>query len=243
MLDALPDDAKTIHRALGYSPRKPTQFKHNADNPLEADIVIVDEASMVDLAMMTKLFEAVPKRARLILLGDADQLASVEAGAVLGDLCRELDQGVVALTHTYRFGADSGVGALSRAMKTNRPDDALNALQQQYTERTDQQMYHELRWISLKNSTGYRGLNAQIEAELKDMVLMEMEPFYNAVRTRDYAAALTALDAFRVLCAHRGGPLGVNGMNQTIERWLAHAGYISTQSPDYVGRPILIRKE
>ena len=103
-------------------------------------------------------------------------------------------------------------------------------------------MYHELRWISLKNSTGYRGLNAQIEAELKDMVLMEMEPFYNAVRTRDYAAALTALDAFRVLCAHRGGPLGVNGMNQTIERWLAHAGYISTQSPDYVGRPILIRK-
>ena len=66
--------------------------------------------------MMTKLFEAVPKRARLILLGDADQLASVEAGAVLGDLCRELDQGVVALTHTYRFGADSGVG-VSRAMK------------------------------------------------------------------------------------------------------------------------------
>ena len=242
VLDALPDDAKTIHRALGYSPRKPTQFKHNADNPLEADIVIVDEASMVDLAMMTKLFEAVPKRARLILLGDADQLASVEAGAVLGDLCRELDQGVVALTHTYRFGADSGVGALSRAMKTNRPDDALNALRQQYTERTDQQMYDELHWISLENSTGYRGLNAQIEAELKDMVLMEMEPFYNAVRTRDYAAALTALDAFRVLCAHRGGPLGVNGMNQTIERWLAHAGYISTQSPDYVGRPILIRK-
>ena len=82
----LPGDASTIHRLLGYVPDS-VEFRHNADNPLAADVVIVDEASMVGLPLMAKLVEAVPKSARLILLGDKDQLASVEAGAVLGDLC------------------------------------------------------------------------------------------------------------------------------------------------------------
>ncbi|MDP6942952.1 MAG: AAA family ATPase, partial [Myxococcota bacterium] len=108
---ALPDEASTIHRALGFNPRHRTQFKRNADNPLDADVIIVDEASMIDLALMVKLFEAVRPEARLVLLGDADQLKSVEAGAVLGDLCRGLREGVVELTYTHRFGADSGVGA------------------------------------------------------------------------------------------------------------------------------------
>ena len=82
----LPEEASTIHRLLGYVPDS-VAFRHNADNPLAADVVIVDEASMVGLPLMAKLVEAVPKSARLILLGDKDQLASVEAGAVLGDLC------------------------------------------------------------------------------------------------------------------------------------------------------------
>jgi len=82
----LPEEASTIHRLLGYVPDS-VEFRHNADNPLAADVVIVDEASMVGLPLMAKLVEAVPKSARLILLGDKDQLASVEAGAVLGDLC------------------------------------------------------------------------------------------------------------------------------------------------------------
>lgn len=84
---AIPAEASTIHRALGYRPSTPTRFTHDQQNPLPVDIVLVDEASMVDLALMTKLVDAIAPHARIILLGDADQLASVEAGAILGDIC------------------------------------------------------------------------------------------------------------------------------------------------------------
>ena len=83
LVSSIPREASTIHRALGYQPRTPTRFRHHAHNPLPIDVVVVDEASMVDLALMTKLVEAVPATARLILLGDKDQLVSVEAGACL----------------------------------------------------------------------------------------------------------------------------------------------------------------
>ena len=82
----LPEESFTLHRLLGSFPDS-ARFKHNAENPLPFDVVVVDEASMVDLALMAKLFAATPPSARLILLGDKDQLASVEAGAVLGDIC------------------------------------------------------------------------------------------------------------------------------------------------------------
>jgi exodeoxyribonuclease V alpha subunit len=93
LVASIPRDASTIHRALGYQPRTPTRFRHNAHNPLPVDVVVVDEASMVDLALMTKLVEAVPPSARLILLGDKDQLVSVEAGAILGDIYAEAEPG------------------------------------------------------------------------------------------------------------------------------------------------------
>lgn len=82
----LPEQAATIHRLLGATPDS-AFFRHNANNPLPVDVIAVDEASMVDLALMAKLFAAIPASAKVILLGDKDQLASVEAGAVLGDIC------------------------------------------------------------------------------------------------------------------------------------------------------------
>ncbi len=84
----IPTHAATLHRLLGTLPNSP-YFRHDAANPLAVDMVIVDEASMVDLALMAKLVRALPPHASLILLGDKDQLASVEAGAVLGDICGE----------------------------------------------------------------------------------------------------------------------------------------------------------
>src|SRR5690606_1805963 len=80
-------EASTLHRLLGTRPDRPTRFRHHADAPLPFDVVVVDEASMIDFALMAKLVDAVPAHARLILLGDRHQLASVEAGAVLGDIC------------------------------------------------------------------------------------------------------------------------------------------------------------
>ncbi|MFA0372897.1 AAA family ATPase, partial [Vibrio sp. 10N.222.54.F6] len=81
-----PTESSTLHRLLGAIPNR-AEFRHNRRNPLHLDILVVDEASMVDLSMMYKLVDALPEHARLILLGDKDQLASVEAGAVLGDIC------------------------------------------------------------------------------------------------------------------------------------------------------------
>src|SRR6202042_2075014 len=82
----LPTEATTIHRLLGTIPDSP-YFRHDADHRLITDVVIVDEASMVDLALMSKLFQATPQNARIILLGDKNQLTSVEAGYILGDIC------------------------------------------------------------------------------------------------------------------------------------------------------------
>ena len=144
----IPEEASTIHRLLGSVPDSP-YFRHNAENPLPAEVVVVDEASMVDLALLSKLVQAVPPTARLILLGDKDQLASVEAGAVLGDICDTgkahgysqkfcdalkqvagenvacpaegrdgpgIRDSIIQLRRSYRFGAVSGIGEVSRAV-------------------------------------------------------------------------------------------------------------------------------
>ncbi|MFI7855891.1 exodeoxyribonuclease V subunit alpha [Pseudomonas promysalinigenes] len=88
----IPTDVSTVHRLLGSRPGS-RHFRHHAGNPLPLDVLVVDEASMIDLEMMANLLQALPPKARLILLGDKDQLASVEAGAVLGDLCRDAEEG------------------------------------------------------------------------------------------------------------------------------------------------------
>ncbi|VEE16087.1 exodeoxyribonuclease V subunit alpha [Ectopseudomonas mendocina] len=90
--EQIPTLVTTLHRLLGSRPGS-RHFRHDATNPLPLDVLVVDEASMIDLEMMASLLDALPTHARLILLGDKDQLASVEAGAVLGDLCREAESG------------------------------------------------------------------------------------------------------------------------------------------------------
>ena len=82
----MPSEASTIHKLLGYQ-HGSVNFKHNRNNPLNADVVLVDEASMIDIALMSKLVEAVPAHAKLILIGDKDQLSSVETGSVFSDMC------------------------------------------------------------------------------------------------------------------------------------------------------------
>ncbi len=116
---AIPVQADTIHRALGVHPDHPHRPRHHAGNPLPADIVIVDETSMVDLPLMARLFDAVREDARLVLLGDADQLASVDAGAVLRDLVEApaLASCVTTLRRSRRFSPDSALGALVFALR------------------------------------------------------------------------------------------------------------------------------
>ena len=139
--------ATTLHRLLGWRPEARSRFRHDRTNRLPVEVVVVDEASMVSLTMMARLLEALRPTTRLVLVGDPDQLASVEAGAVLGDLAGasappvELPQSVAAgrqaagsrvavatLATNRRFPATSGIALLAAAVQDGRGDDALEVL-------------------------------------------------------------------------------------------------------------------
>lgn len=266
--EAIPREASTIHRALGYRPGAPTQFRHDADDPLPADVVLVDEASMVDLALMAKLMEAVPPHARVILLGDKNQLASVEAGAILGDICN------AGREHGYsRAFADEIEQRLGPAFapEAHGPDRA--GIWDCIVELT-----HSYRFSA---EGGIGGLARAIGRGDADAVLAELgkpmspEAAYapdgegpdvalvsltNAddpgiglrpgvvrglspmLREDDPMARLSALTAFRVLAPHRKGRFGIERLTTSIEATLEAAGLLRTTEPFYDGRPILITK-
>jgi exodeoxyribonuclease V alpha subunit len=127
----LPAEAHTIHRLLGVTSGA-GRFRHDAANPLAVDVLVVDEASMLDLSLAVHLVEAVPETARLVLLGDKDQLAAVEVGSVFAELAaRErsrLAQCVVWLTESYRFPASSGIGRLAADINAGEPERAMDSM-------------------------------------------------------------------------------------------------------------------
>jgi len=125
LLDSIPDDVSTLHRLLGPI-NQSTQFRHNASKPLSCDVLVVDESSMIDLALMSKLMDALSPSARLILLGDKDQLASVESGAVLNDLCLSLPEQTIELQKTWRFSGP--IKDLAQAVNAQLDDEAWAAL-------------------------------------------------------------------------------------------------------------------
>jgi exodeoxyribonuclease V alpha subunit len=247
----IPDEASTIHRLLGTVVGSP-YFRFNALNPLPVNAVVVDEASMVDLALMSKLVQALPPEARFILLGDRDQLSSVEAGAVLGDICDtgqshpfsktfcediqktigykirgaedapEMSDSIVQLNRSYRFGEDSGIASASRSINEGNADAALQILQDARRE--------DLRWSPLPQPRS-------LPRALKDRGL---EEFYYLFQTSDPEKAFEHLDRFRILCALRQGPFGVNAVNLLVEHLLREQDLIRGEGRWYRGRPVLI---
>lgn len=252
---------RTIHGALGVRGNNLARFWRDADNPLAADVVIVDEASMVHFGLMTRLLEAVPPKATLILVGDPHQLASVEAGAVLGDICAaarnsggltqparkalelagagpladtELADWWVHLTKVHRQkAADSGIVRLAAVIRTGAEDAVVQA-NRLLAPTSDGGSPHVHR-VALSDK-GH--LTSDIDALLID----EHAPLLAAVKRDDPEAALDALERFRVLCAHRTrGPLSVRDLETRIVRLLRQAHpRVMTTDRWYVGRPILI---
>ena len=247
----IPDDASTIHRLLGSAKGSP-YFRFNALNHLPVDAVVVDEASMVDLALMSKLVQALPPQARFILLGDKDQLSSVEAGAVLGDICdtgqshpfsrtfcaeirratgyeikgakaaHAMSDSIVQLTRSYRFGDESGIASASRAVNEGNADAALKI----FLDATR----GDLRWSPLPSPK-------TLPRALKDRGL---EEFHFLFQAGDPQEAFEQLDRFRILCALRQGPFGVNAVNLLVEHLLRGQKLIRGEGRWYRGRPVLI---
>ena len=254
--EVIPEEATTIHRLLGSIPDSP-YFRHNEANPLPVDVVVVDEASMVDLALLSKLVQALPAKARLLLLGDKDQLASVEAGAVLGDICDTgnghgysesfcdslegvagyrlegelcgkpksgLNDCIVHLQKNYRFGADSGIGTVSQAVNAGDGNRAMRLLQGG--------QYGDIAWRDLPQ------VNVLPRAFREKII----NGFGDYLRASDPREIFRKFDSFRILCALREGPYGVNAINSLVEDILAGRNFIDPDKRWYCGRPIMIRR-
>ena len=215
--------ATTLHRLLGSRPDTSVRFKHNRGNRLPHDVIVVDETSMVSLTMMARLLEAVRPDTRLILVGDPDQLASVEAGAVLADLVEGLtarhDVRVAALCTPHRFG--ESIGALAEAIRTGDADRVVELLRAGG---------EHIEWIDSDGPT----------ERLREVLVP------HALRVREAAVlgasevALATLDEQRLLCAHRRGPYGVSHWNRQVERWLSEETGQPVFSEWYAGRPLLV---
>jgi len=252
--DKIPHDVSTIQRLLGSIPDS-SRFRHNAANPLPFEVIVIDEASMIPLGLMAKLVDALAPGTRLILLGDRDQLASVEAGAVLGDICNTghsfgfsdafrtfiadtagfmldesetetggalLADSVVVLQKNYRFGEQSGIGLVSKAINEGHAALMLDGIK-----------------------AGNVADIAIFETPPRDSLYRKLarafvDGYSGYLQKSDPDEVLTAFDRFRVLCATRQGSYGVEGINRLIESALVDQGIIKPDKQWYHGRPVMV---
>jgi exodeoxyribonuclease V alpha subunit len=246
--------ATTLHRLLGWRPGSNSRFRHDANQRLAHDVVIVDETSMVSLSLMARLIEALRASARLVLVGDPGQLASIEAGAVLGDIVgpaagrpllgagaaqrlsratgRPIDDqgaggfgdGIVVLERVHRFGG--GIADLAIAIRRGDADAVMELL----ADPPD-----DVRWIEAEVT------DEAALAPVRDGALASATELVRAALAGEAAAALEALGNFRILCAHRRGPYGVTSWTARLEGWLQDAvAEFTVDERWYVGRPLLV---
>jgi exodeoxyribonuclease V alpha subunit len=189
---AVADGARTVHRLLGVR-TDGSSFHHHRERPLAVDVLVVDEASMIDLSLMAHLLDALPAAARLILLGDRDQLAAVEAGAVFADLCDSprLASCVVPLTTSFRFGTDGGIGRLAERLRAGDAAGALALLQAGQGD-LGWVAQGDLRALVAAAREGYRDFRQGVAEGLAPQELF------------------ARFDRFRVLCAHRQEAAAIN---------------------------------
>lgn len=275
----VPAAVSTLHRLLGAQGNS-RHFRHNASHPLHADLVVVDEASMIDLELFHSLLQALPAHAQLVLLGDKDQLASVEAGAVLGDLCADagsggysqptidwleaasgesvatwldaqglrseqpLAQAITMLRHSHRFGENSGIGALARAVNSGEGREALALLDNNAFSDIDRvelpedpaQLNTPLRRLILPRDGGYRVYLNHLKQR------PDVADFREAGCGNWARALLEELAQFRLLCALRRGPWGVEGINERCIELLKEAGLIRGEGLWFSGRPVMLTR-
>ncbi|VVD88485.1 exodeoxyribonuclease V subunit alpha [Pandoraea cepalis] len=314
---ALPEAAVTLHRLLGVLPESAEQagrrFRHHAGNPLPYDLIVVDEASMIDLSMATQLLEAVPESARLILLGDKDQLAAVEAGAVFGELSAQrmfspdmrrrllsalewpvdapprsgplaavvgngtpdaaagsarvsqgLEDTVVWLERTYRFGENSAIGRLATAIKSGKVIEArkactladdgaladIGSTAAPAASDADRVMFSEDGGVQLSPASLHAladGYSAYLAALAEAVATIEQLGDPATVTAADVAMVaqpvFAAFGQFRVLCATRGGRRGVELLGAQLTAVLARRAGMALGAGGgawFAGRPVLV---
>jgi len=229
--------AFTLHRLLGWQPGR--RYIHTAENPLPADVVVVDELSMVPLSMMARLLPAIRSDARLVLVGDPEQLAPVEAGAVLADIAAAVEEPpteaappplpLVRLRHTWRY--EGAIEQLAQAIREGDADAATAVLRGPDP---------AVRMVVLDDA-GH--VSAPDLARTQVTAVEAGVRAATAARAGDINGALAALSYHRLLCAHRTGPYGAAAWGRQVGLWLSQAmpGY-SAGGEWYVGRPLLVTR-
>jgi len=240
-------EAKTLHRLLGILPGR-LNSRYSPQHPLPADVVIVDEASMIDLALMAKLLLSIAIDARLILVGDKDQLSSVEAGSVMGDICAGASTGeaknsgrksqadhrtvssnhMVVLRKSYRFSSESGIDDLGRSINGGDSRQVLALL-------NDPRKGH-IRFRSVATHN-------EVDDHLPRLVMETIVPLFKTVEPLE---ALAQLEQVRILTPLRKGPFGVGSINQMVEATLRRNGIIKPAMEWgvqwYPGRPVIMNR-
>jgi len=259
--NAIPHEAYTIHRLLKPIPGTP-YFKKNAANPLTAQVVVVDEASMVDLALMSKLVRAVPPNARLILVGDQDQLASVEAGSVLGDICNR--QAIHCFSNRFR-------ARIEQLTESRLPDpdkisqnssdikNCITVLHESYrfeaqggigglsraVNRGDSKAAMAQLTRSIEKSIAWHPVSSDTRL-VHDISRRIVEGYRKYLTLTSPVLAMKEFARFQILCALKIGPSGANAINRLAEEVLHREGMISCDLRQtaswYRGRPVMITK-
>lgn len=252
LAETLPNQAQTLHRLLGMQAQRPG-FLHDAANPLHLDLLILDEASMIDVALMAATLTALPPACRVILLGDRDQLASVEAGNLFGDLCGE--EPTIRWSDRMLAQVQPLLGrrpiSASPGPATEPLADSLVSLHTSRRFRTDSGIAALAEAVKIGNPDSVAGVLRQdaadlhiVEAEgaapdtgLREHLTAFLLPLLTAGSPQ---AALEALRQRRLLCALREGPAGVEGLNRLAEAIGRDRGYIPPAERLYRGMPLLI---
>ncbi|MCK8514969.1 exodeoxyribonuclease V subunit alpha [Methylonatrum kenyense] len=264
--NAIPREVSTLHRLLGPKPQS-RLFRHDRHNPLHADLVVVDEASMIDQELTARLLDALRPETTLILLGDKDQLASVEAGAVLGDLCQGADQGNYTrdTVDWVRGAAGDDISpwqadgtALQQHIvmlrKSHRfsADSGIGALAEA-VRLGDQERANAL-LDSDDPSIGRITISQALDPKIETAALQGHRPYLEQIRKeRPDTTDRTAIDAwaraalkrfadYQVLAVVRDGPLGVSGLNQRIARRLKAEGLTEKDHGWFEGRPVMVTR-
>ncbi|WP_072569929.1 MULTISPECIES: exodeoxyribonuclease V subunit alpha [unclassified Enterobacter] len=254
----LPDEASTLHRLLGAQPGS-QRLRYHAGNPLHLDVLVVDEASMIDLPMMSRLIDALPPHGRVIFLGDRDQLASVEAGAVLGDICAWVNAGyspqrAEELSRLTGMQVPCGEQQGAEALR-----DSLCLLQTSYRFGSDSGIGQLAAAVNRGDKPAMRAVFSQGFTDIGKSTLQTGDDYQTMIDdalagyarylqlVRDGAPpedVLAAFSEFQLLCALRDGPFGVGGLNERLEQRLAQKRWLvrHAHSRWYEGRPVMIAR-
>ncbi len=214
-------NVQTVHRLLRPISGTP-YFQFNKENHLPFDFVIIDEASMLDIALCAKLISAISEKTVLILTGDKDQLSSVESGAVLGDLCGVLkENNLVELNKNYRFENSKGISTLSQSIRSGEAIKCLEIL--------EDSIFSDVEFILNSSS-----LKKQIEKSFKT----GFKDFRDSLKKQDISEIFNAFNKFRIITALRKGPSGADNINAFCSKLLKANS--RNESLWFVGRPIMI---